>query len=85
MIGQTISHYKILEKPPTSRGQQEASSGQAPTSKSSAKPSSGQVGEGGMSQNHPRAPFSEWNVILRIPMESPPLAGQGSEIGRRGL
>jgi hypothetical protein len=33
MIGRTISHYKILEKPPTS---------------------SGQVGEGGMSQNGPR-------------------------------
>jgi len=33
MISQTISHYKILEKPPTS---------------------SGQVGEGGMSENHPR-------------------------------
>jgi hypothetical protein len=37
MIGQTISHHKILEKPPTS---------------------SGQVGEGGMSQNHPRALFA---------------------------
>ena len=33
MIGTTISHYKILEKPPTS---------------------SGQVGEGGMSENGPR-------------------------------
>ncbi len=28
MIGKTISHYRILEKPPTSRGQHEASSGQ---------------------------------------------------------
>jgi hypothetical protein len=36
MIGQTISHFHILEKPPTT---------------------SGQVGEGGMSQNGPRTLF----------------------------
>jgi len=34
MIGQTISHYKTLEKPRQKDG--------------------GQVGEGGMSENHPR-------------------------------
>jgi len=36
MIGQTFSHFHILEKPPTT---------------------SGQVGEGGMSQNGPRTLF----------------------------
>jgi hypothetical protein len=38
VIGQIISHYRILEKPRQKDG--------------------GQVGEGGMSQNHPRAFFA---------------------------
>ena len=45
MIGQTISHFHILEKPPTT---------------------SGQVGEGGMSQNGPRTLFVPLFVPFRL-------------------
>ena len=58
MVGQTISQYEILEKPPT-------------TSRKDG-PSSGQVGEGGMSQNFLRTlPMSSRNF------EDPPLFGGG--------
>jgi len=41
MIGETIAHYRILEKPPTTFLRNGTSSGQ--------------VGGGGMSEIHPRA------------------------------
>ncbi|MFI5251691.1 MAG: hypothetical protein ACHQQQ_04580 [Bacteroidota bacterium] len=48
MIGQTISHYKILEKPRHKDG--------------------GQVGEGEISQNHPRAFFASGCDFADLPL-----------------
>lgn len=56
MVGQTISHYKILEKPPTTSQRNRTSakeladkpSGQAPKEPGQAPKEPGQVGEGGI-------------------------------------
>jgi hypothetical protein len=68
-MGQTISHFRILEKPPTT---------------------SGQVGEGGMSQNGPRTlsvpllGFRSLSGIL-VPLYGIPPSSSNYRGGRSGM